>query len=70
MEFTNESLENILDSITSGSGMEVRYLSDNPRGLRLFFVWDRNRPVRETLESLDGFEQISLSVRNDTVYVK
>lgn len=70
VEFTNESLENILDSITSGSGMEVRWLSDNPRGLRLFFVWDRTRPVSETLESLDGFEQISLSVRNDTVYVK
>ncbi len=70
VEFTNESLENILDSITSGSGMEVRWLSDNPRGLRLFFVWDRTRPVSETLESLDGFEQISRSVRNDTVYVK
>lgn len=70
VEFTNESLENILDSITSGSGMEVHWLSDNPRGLRLFFVWDRNRPVSETLERLDGFEQISLSVRNDTVYVK
>lgn len=70
VEFENETLEIILAQIAAKNGLEVKYLSTDPKSLRLYFVWDSSQSVEETIAQLDNFERFSVHLSDDTIIVK
>lgn len=70
VEFENETLEMILAQIAAKNGLEVKYLSTDPKLLRLYFVWDPSQSVEETIAQLDNFERFSVHLSDDTIIVK
>lgn len=70
VEFENETLEIILAQIAAKNGLEVKYLSTDPKSLRLYFVWDPSQSVEETIAQLDNFERFSVHLSDDTIIVK
>ena len=70
VEFENETLEMILAQIAAKNGLDVKYLSTDPKSLRLYFVWDPSQSVEETVAQLDNFERFSISLSDNTIIVK
>lgn len=70
VEFENETLEMILAQIAAKNGLDVKYLSTDPKSLRLYFVWDPSQSVEETVAQLDNFERFSVHLSDDTIIVK
>lgn len=67
--FENETLEAILTRIAAQHEAYVDFRSDAPRSLRLYFKWHQSQPLRQTVELLNGFDQIDISLHNDTITV-
>lgn len=67
--FENETLDAILARIASEHGAEVVFRSESPRLLRLYFQWHRGQELQRTVELLNGFDQINISLKNDTITV-
>ncbi len=70
VEFEDETLETILGRIAEAYGLEVRYLSDAPKTIRLYFVWQTAMTPAETIASLDNFERFSASLDGATIIVE
>lgn len=70
IEFEDESLESIMTRIASRYGLEVRFLSEAPKSLRLYFVWDTSQTAEETVASLDNFERFSVTLEDSTIIIK
>lgn len=67
--FDNESFETILARMAAYYDRRVVFAGDNSKSLRLYFRWDRSLPLEEVLEQLNNFEQIHLTLDNDTIKV-
>lgn len=70
IKFEDETLESIMTQIASRYGLEVRFLSDSPKSLRLYFVWDTSQTAEETIASLDNFERFSITLEDPTIIIK
>lgn len=70
VEFEDETLETILGRIAEAHGLEVRYLSDAPKTIRLYFVWQTTMTPAETIASLDNFERFSVTFDGATIIVE
>ena len=70
IKFEDETLESILTRIASVYGLEVRFLSETPKSLRLYFVWDTSQTAEETVASLDNFERFSVILEDSTIIIK
>ena len=67
--FDNETLDAILTRIASEKGAHVDFRSETTRSLRLYFKWHRSQPLSQTIELLNGFDQIDIRLHNDTITV-
>lgn len=67
--FDDESLETIMDQITNYYGYEVIFNNNNTKSLRLYFRWNQALPIKEVVESLNNFEQISLTIKDKTIKI-
>lgn len=67
--FDNETLEDIISAISAYYGYEVAYGNDTTRSLRLYFRWKQELPIEEVVESLNNFEQISLTIKDKTIKI-
>ena len=65
--FDNESLETILTGIADYYGCNVIFNNDASKSLRLYFRWDRTLSMAETVERLNNFEQIRLTLKGTTI---
>lgn len=70
IKFEDETLESIMTRIASRYGLEVRFQSDSPKSLRLYFVWDTSQTAEETVASLDNFERFSITLEDSTIIIK
>lgn len=70
VHYQNVSLEVILTDIAAYNGVELRFLNDNARQLRLFYDWHRSEPIDEIVKTLDMFEHINIELRQKTIYVQ
>lgn len=67
--FDNRPLREITDAIAARHGLRVEYRSDKADRLRLRFEWDRNQSLDETIESLNSFDQISITLDGKTLKI-
>ena len=67
--FDNEPLETILSDIAAYYDCKVIFNKDSAKTLRLYFRWDNALTLSEVVESLNNFEQISLTVEDNTIKV-
>ncbi len=68
--FDNETFEDILTNIAEYYGYEVKFVSDDAKTLRLYYVWKQEMSVEDIIGSLNNFEQINLSVKDKTIIAK
>ena len=67
--FDNETLESIITRIGAYYDYTVTFTDDTPKSIRLYFRWNQALPIEEIVESLNNFEQISLTVNDRTITI-
>lgn len=67
--FDNEPLEKIMERIGEYYGCRIEYSPTAPRTLRLYFRWNRAGSVEEIVESLNNFEQVRLTYKDNTIKI-
>ena len=70
VHYQNATLEVILTDIAAYNGVELRFLDDDARQLRLFYDWHPSEPISDIVKTLDMFEHISIELRQQTIYVQ
>lgn len=68
--FKEENLDKILEDISSYYEANVIFKNDEVKTLRLHLKWDQNKPLKEVIEMLNNFEQIRLTLSNNTITVE
>ncbi|MDE6808482.1 MAG: DUF4974 domain-containing protein [Muribaculaceae bacterium] len=67
--FDNKPLDTIISKVTAYYGYRLIFNADESRQLRLYFRWNQANSIDEVVESLNNFEQLHLSIENDTIKV-
>ena len=70
VHYQNVTLEVILTDIAAYNGMELRFLNDDVRQLRLFYDWHKSEPIGDIVKTLDMFEHVNIELRQQTIYVQ
>ncbi len=69
MVFDNENLETIMNRIATYYGYKVTFRNNSAKSIRLYFRWNQALPIEDVVESLNNFEQISLTISDRTINV-
>lgn len=67
--FDNEPLETIANRIAEYYGYKAEFSTDAPKALRLYFRWNQAHTLDEVVESLNNFEQIHLTINDNTIKI-
>lgn len=67
--FDNETLDTIISKIAAYYGCNVIFNADSAKSLRLYFRWNQANTIDEVIESLNNFEQLRLSIEDNTIKV-
>lgn len=70
IHYEDATLEQILTDVTIYNKVELRFLNDDARQLRLHYDWRQAEPVGDIVSTLDALDGISLELRQNTLYVK
>lgn len=67
--FEDTSLETIMSAISSAYNLKVVFNDSHTASLHLFYKFDPALPVEEIVSQLNMFEQINISLDNDTIII-
>lgn len=67
--FDNEPLETIANRIAGYYGYDAEFSTEAPKTLRLYFRWNQAHTINEVIESLNNFEHIHISVKDNTLII-
>lgn len=67
--FDNETLENIISKVAAYYGYKAVFREEAPKSLRLYFRWDQDLTIEEVVERLNNFDQIHLTINDDTIKI-
>ena len=67
--FEDTSLETIMSAISSAYDLKVVFNDSHTASLHLFYKFDPALPVEEIVSQLNMFEQIKISLDNDTIII-
>lgn len=67
--FNDETLETILSGMAAYYDCNVVFNNDASKSLRLYFRWNQDHTLEETVERLNNFEQINVAVKDKTIKV-
>lgn len=70
VHYEDATLEQILTDVTKYNKVELRFVNNAPRQLRLHYDWRQAEPLADIVSTLDAFDGISLELRDNTLYVK
>lgn len=68
--YKEETLYKILQDISGYYKTPVKFSSEDAKTLRLRLKWDQNKPLDEVVETLNNFEQITITLSDDTITVE
>ncbi len=67
--FVDASLEEILNRVADVHGVIVEYYKPETAQLHLYYKFDPTIPLKETVEQLNSFEQISIRINGNKIIV-
>lgn len=67
--FEDETLEAILDTIAALHNLDVKFKTADVARLHLFYKFDSEIPLDETIEQLNSFGQINIKIAGNTLIV-
>lgn len=67
--FKNQPLATIISAIAEYYGATVQFENADCGDLRLYFQWSRSQSLEEVVEQLDNFEQVNISLADQTIIV-
>ena len=70
VHYEDATLEQILTDITNYHKLQLHFLSDDARYLRLHYDWHQGDPIANIVATLNLFESINLELRQNSIYVK
>lgn len=68
--FDNMTLEQIVSEIATAHHVTVEYQSADAQQLRFHFVWKREESLERTVEKLNTFERVSITIEHGRMIVK
>ena len=68
--FDNLPLDSILSQIAKHYSYNVSFCSDKSKSLRLFFTWNMQDSIQTVVEKLNLFEQIHITLNEQTIIVE
>lgn len=68
--FREESLTQMLDTIAAYYHTQVQFLRPDTGKLRLYFKWNKNMELPEVVETLNNFEQITITLHDNILTVE
>ena len=68
--FDNVPLSDILTQMAAHYQVRVVYARPEARHIRLYFTWDRQKPLRQNIDILNAFEHIHISYVEQTIKVE
>lgn len=68
--FDNLPLDSILSQIAKHYSYNVSFCSDKSKSLRLFFTWNMQDSIQAVVEKLNLFEQIHITLNEQTIIVE
>ena len=68
--FEDATLNTIMTVIASNYGLEVKFINPEKSTLRLYYKFDNTRPVEHIIDQLNTFEQINISIEDNTLIVE
>lgn len=70
VRYEDATLEQILTDIAPYYKVELHFISDDARHLRLHYDWRQSEPLTDIVSTLNSFESIDIELRGNTLYVK
>lgn len=70
IHYEDAQLEQILVDVAAYHQVQLRFLSDDARRLRVHYDWHQAEPLNSIITTLSLFESISLELLQDTLYVR
>ncbi len=67
--FDDETLETIMNRTATYYGYNVIFNNHAAKSLRLYFRWNQALPIDDIVESLNNFEQITLTINDKTIKI-
>lgn len=68
--FRNEPLADVITAIASHYGATVAFRDSAPKDMCIYFTWDKEQTLAETVEQLNTFKQINISLTDNTLTVE
>lgn len=68
-EFDNETLEYMMTSIAKNYKMEIVFTNDNLKSVRVYYVFDRTKPIEKVIKELNHFKKFVIKKDRKTIYV-
>ena len=70
VRFEGQMLDKIMHRVASHYGRTVRFRNEGLAGLRLSTVWNSKEPLSAFVETLNEFDGLRLTDRQDTIFVE
>lgn len=67
--FKDERLDNLLAVIAREHGVKVEFRNPEARSIRLFFTWRQGTSLKDIVAQLDNFEQLDITLSDNTIIV-
>ena len=68
--FKDESFDGMISSIADFYGVQVVNKNEKSKELRMYFQWNQTLPLNEIVEQLNNFEQIDISITDNTITIE
>ena len=68
--FQNKELATMLGEIAAFYQCETVYKNEKVKHVRLYFTWDKTKPIDDVVETLNKFEQLTITRENQQLIVE
>ncbi len=68
--FKNARLDSVVTCIASHYKLKVRFADESAKEIRMLLQWNKEHPVDEVLELLNGFERIKVRLEADELVIE
>lgn len=68
--FENVTFDKIMAEIAAYYNLQVKFESNEAKGLRLYYDWDSHRKIEDIIKELNQFENVDIVLQDNEIIVK